>query len=134
MDFMKLLANFHFAFLLFIPCFSCLTPNAVYVIYRTQPENKEAVLDFSMFLLFLLVSYCPKFQTFSKNVSGFFGSKTSLQVMTVTKSSVSDSLIMLCVHPLCSWGQTPSRPYLPSYTFWKKNPGSPQLTRNPCVT
>ena len=37
--------------------------------------------------------------TFSKNVSGFFGSKISLQVMTVTRSSVSERLMMLWVHP-----------------------------------
>ena len=37
--------------------------------------------------------------TGSKKVSGFFGSNTSLQVITVTRSSVSDKLMMLCVHP-----------------------------------
>ena len=37
--------------------------------------------------------------TFSKNVSGLFGSKISLQVITVTKSSVSLRLMMLCVQP-----------------------------------
>ena len=37
--------------------------------------------------------------TTSKKVSGLFGSNTSLQVMTVTRSSVSDRLMMLCVQP-----------------------------------
>lgn len=37
--------------------------------------------------------------TFSKKVSGLFGSNTSLQVITVTRSSVSDRLTMLCVQP-----------------------------------
>ena len=39
------------------------------------------------------------FFTGSKNVSGCFGSKISLHVITVTRFSVSDKLIMLCVHP-----------------------------------
>ena len=38
-------------------------------------------------------------QTFSKNVSGRFGLKISLHVITVTKSSVSERLTMLCVQP-----------------------------------
>ena len=37
--------------------------------------------------------------TFSKKVSGLLGSNTSLQVITVTRSSVSDKLIILCVQP-----------------------------------
>lgn len=39
------------------------------------------------------------FYTGSKNVSGCPGSKISLHVITVTKSSVSDKLMILCVHP-----------------------------------
>lgn len=38
-------------------------------------------------------------QTFSKNVSGLCGLNTSLQVITVTRFSVSDRLMMLCVQP-----------------------------------
>lgn len=37
--------------------------------------------------------------TGSKKVSGLFGSKISLQVITVTRSSVSLRLMMLCVQP-----------------------------------
>ena len=37
------------------------------------------------------------FSTFSKNVSGLSGSNCSLAHITVTRSSVSDKLIMLCV-------------------------------------
>ena len=37
--------------------------------------------------------------TGSENVSGLAGLKTSLHVMTVTRSSVSLRLIILCVHP-----------------------------------
>ena len=42
---------------------------------------------------------CRIFHTGSKKVSGLFGSKTSLQVITVTRSSVSLRLMMLCVQP-----------------------------------
>ena len=37
--------------------------------------------------------------TFSANVSGCSGLKISLQVITVTRFSVSDRLMMLCVQP-----------------------------------
>ena len=40
-----------------------------------------------------------KAHTFSKKVSGRPGSNTSLQYITVTKSSVSERLMMLCVKP-----------------------------------
>ena len=40
-----------------------------------------------------------KAHTFSKKVSGPPGSNTSLQYITVTKSSVSERLMMLCVYP-----------------------------------
>ena len=54
--------------------------------HASQPHSDESQVDDSHY-------------TFSKNVSGLFGSNTSLQVMTVTRSSVSDRLIMLWVQP-----------------------------------
>lgn len=54
------------------------------------------VLSFSFhdtYLIYKIIISC--FYTFSKNVSGCPGSKTSLHVITVTKSSVSDRLMML---------------------------------------
>ena len=41
----------------------------------------------------------PLAHTFSKKVSGCFGLKISLHVITVTRSSVSERLMMLCVQP-----------------------------------
>ena len=38
--------------------------------------------------------------TFSKNVSGCSGSNDSFAHITVTRSSLSDKLMMLCVYPV----------------------------------
>ena len=51
-------------------------------------------------ILFLFVSIRKirvRYLTFSKKVSGLFGLKISLQYMTVTRSSVSERLMMLWV-------------------------------------
>ena len=79
---------------------------------RSQPNNfwtgtaanhdlgSPIIFPFKIvFHIILLTSTSISSHTGSKKVSGWFGSKISLQVMTVTKFSVSDRLMMLCVQP-----------------------------------
>ena len=54
-------------------------------------------------LFVFLLPYLVLRHTFSKYVSGFCGSKISLQYITVTRFSVSDRLMMLCVYPGNMW-------------------------------
>jgi len=59
----------------------------------TRREVAEIIVGFMKF------SVSSENYTASPNVSGFFGLKISLHVITVTRSSVSLRLIMLCVQP-----------------------------------
>ena len=56
-----------------------------------------------VFHIILLLTTSIFFYTGSKKVSGWSGLKISLQVITVTRFSVSDRLIMLCVQPGIMW-------------------------------
>ena len=66
------------------------------VIFQNQLNNPFCALFIIKALQGESIKYSPSiFYTGSKNVSGCPGSKISLQVMTVTRSSVSDRLIIL---------------------------------------
>ena len=57
-------------------------------------DRHIAIIADRAFELFRMMRNLENY-TFSKNVSGWFGSNTSLQVITVTRSSVLERLMML---------------------------------------
>lgn len=71
------------------------------VLERDSDNSLSGIRNFIMYSKQAGVATTPaySFYTGSKNVSGCVGSKISLHVITVTKSSISDKLIILCVHP-----------------------------------
>ena len=79
-----------YAFMYFCMYFCQLFRKIIYDIKALMGERNFCNFCLYVFLYVFL-------STFSKNVSGRVGSKHSLQYITVTRSSVSDRLMMLWV-------------------------------------